>query len=66
MTLPSTWYLMRLRAEGDGGDQDSYEVWGASIPGIPCIQIGHNRRIAWGVTAAICDDVEIYRERLHR
>jgi penicillin amidase len=66
MTLPSTWYLMGLRAEGDGGDQDSYEVWGASIPGMPCIQIGHNRMIAWGVTAAICDDVEIYRERLHR
>ncbi|MGH7812307.1 MAG: penicillin acylase family protein, partial [Candidatus Binatia bacterium] len=66
LTLPSTWFLMHLRAEDDGGNRDSYEVWGASIPGIPCIQIGHNRTIAWGVTAAICDDVEIYRERLHR
>jgi penicillin amidase len=29
------------------------------------IQLGHNRHIAWGITAAVCDDVEIYRERLH-
>ncbi len=62
MTLPSAWYLIHLRAD-DG--PDGYEVWGASIPGAPCIQIGHNRRIAWGITAAVCDEVEIYREKLH-
>ncbi len=33
---------------------------------MPCVQIGHNRFIAWGITAALCDDVEIYREKLHR
>ncbi|HXG53497.1 MAG TPA: penicillin acylase family protein [candidate division Zixibacteria bacterium] len=65
MTLPSVWYLMGLRA-GPAGQPVSYDVWGASIPGAPCIHIGHNRRIAWGVTAALCDDVELYRERLHR
>jgi len=66
MTLPSTWYLMHLKAESDAAQTDGYEVWGASIPGIPCIHLGHNRWVAWGVTAAICDDVEIYREKLHR
>ncbi len=66
MTLPSTWYLMHLQAESDAAQTDAYEVWGASIPGIPCIHLGHNRWVAWGVTAAICDDVEIYREKLHR
>ncbi len=66
MTLPSTWYLMHLKAESDTAQSDGYEVWGASIPGIPCIHLGHNRWIAWGVTAAICDDIEIYREKLHR
>jgi penicillin G amidase len=59
MTLPSIWYLMHLK------EQDGYEVWGASIPGIPYIQLGHNQWIAWGMTAAVCDDVEIYREKLH-
>jgi len=66
MTLPSTWYLMHLKAESDAARTDAYEVWGASIPGIPSIHLGHNRWIAWGVTAALSDDVEIYREKLHR
>lgn len=65
MTLPSMWYLMSLKALGNPAQSDGYEVWGASIPGMPCIQLGHNRSIAWGITAAVCDDVEIYREKLH-
>ncbi len=64
MALPSLWYLMHLKS--DAPSPRGYEVWGASIPGCPLIQIGRNRDIAWGVTAAVCDDVEIYRERLHR
>ena len=66
MSLPSVWYLMHLRADNGPAGPDGYEVWGASIPGVPCVQIGHNRFIAWGITAALCDDVEIYREKLHR
>lgn len=65
MTLPSMFYLMHL-ASGGNSESDSYESWGASMPGLPCIQLGQNRRIAWGITAALCDDVELYRERLHR
>ena len=65
MTVPSMWYLMHLRAEDRSIELEPYEVWGASIPGCPLIQLGHNRHIAWGITAAVCDDVEIYRERLH-
>jgi penicillin G amidase len=65
LTLPSIWYLMHLKAENVAGHSDGYEVWGASIPGSPCIQLGHNRWIAWGVTAALCDDVELYREKRH-
>ena len=66
MTLPSIWYLMHLKSEEPAPASGSYEVWGASIPGCPLIQIGRNRAIAWGITAAVCDDVEIYRERVHR
>ena len=36
------------------------------MPGLPCIQLGQNRWIAWGITAALCDDVDLYRERIHR
>jgi penicillin amidase len=66
MTLPPIWYLMHLRAQSSATAADGYEAWGASVPGCPCIQIGHNRWIAWGVTAAVCDDVDLYREKIHR
>lgn len=65
MTLPSIWYLMHLRAEMNSSRGEAFEAWGASVPGSPCIHIGHNRRIAWGITAALCDDVDLYREKLH-
>ncbi|MSP40357.1 MAG: penicillin acylase family protein [Deltaproteobacteria bacterium] len=65
LTLPSPWYLMHLQAGKISQQANPYEVWGASIPGLPYIQLGHNRAIAWGITAALCDDVEIYREKLH-
>ena len=65
MSLPSIWYLMYLKAQKRSIQPEAYEVWGASIPGCPLIQLGRNRQVAWGITAAVCDDVEIYRERLH-
>jgi penicillin amidase len=65
MMIPSVWYLMHLQAGDAPAQSDGYEVWGASVPGCPGIQVGHNRWIAWGVTAALCDDVEIYLEQIH-
>ncbi|HEY1266643.1 MAG TPA: penicillin acylase family protein [Candidatus Binatia bacterium] len=58
LDLPATWYLMHLAAGSD------FEVWGGTIPGMPCVHIGRNRRIAWGVTAGLCDDADLYREQL--
>lgn len=66
ITLPSIWYLMHLKSETTPTRPDGYEVWGASIPGSPCIHLGHNRWLGWGVTAALCDDAELYREKIHR
>src|ERR1043166_3237470 len=37
MTLPSIWYLMHLKAEASAAEPDGYEVWGATIPGLPCV-----------------------------
>lgn len=65
MTLPSVWYLMRLQVAPSSADTESYDAWGATIPGCPMVQLGRNRSIAWGITAAVCDDVELYREKLH-
>jgi penicillin amidase len=65
MTIPSIWYLIHLKASSNNKEKNDFEVWGASIPGSPCVHLGHNRWIAWGVTAALCDDGELYREKIH-
>jgi penicillin amidase len=54
--LPSTWYMVHLRAPG-------LNVAGVSLPGIPAVIIGHNERIAWGVTNLQVDVQDLYREQ---
>jgi penicillin amidase len=56
-SLPSTWYMVHLHA----GDLD---VTGVSLPAVPAIIIGHNRRIAWGVTNLQFDVQDLYREQI--
>ena len=56
---PSHWYEMHLVApDSEGG----YNVTGCSTPGQPGIVIGHNERIAWGLTNASADIQDIYIE----
>jgi len=55
---PSIWYECHLVA----GDID---VVGASFPGTPGIVIGHNQRIAWGITNAVSDVEDLYIEKFH-
>jgi penicillin amidase len=43
LQVPSLWYENHL----SGGD---IHVTGVSLPGIPCVVIGHNERVAWGLT----------------
>jgi penicillin amidase len=56
LRAPSLWYEAHL----NGGD---YHVTGASLPGAPGIIIGHNERIAWGVTNGMTDVQDVYIER---
>jgi penicillin amidase len=55
LTMPSTWYEIHLSGGG-------LEVEGASIPGMPLVLIGRNRRIAWGATALFADVQDLYLE----
>ena len=55
--MPSIWYEIALR----GGGMD---VIGYSFPGDPGVVIGHNDRIAWGVTNVGADDTDLYLETL--
>jgi penicillin amidase len=56
--IPGFWYELGLYA-------GRYRVVGATLPGAPGVLIGHNREIAWGVTAALTDVQDLYIERFH-
>lgn len=53
LQLPSIWYEMQLSMPG-------MNVYGVTIPGAPCITIGFNNHIAWGVTNAGMDVKDWY------
>ncbi len=55
--IPSTWYMVHLKAPG-------LNVTGVSLPGLPAVIIGHNERIAWGVTNLHFDVQDLYREQI--
>jgi penicillin amidase len=55
--FPSTWYEMHLVAS-------DLDVIGVTIPGVPFIALGHNQRIAWGMTATGADVQDLTVERV--
>jgi len=56
-SLPGIWYMAHLQAPG-------WNVSGVTLPGTPGIIVGHNDRIAWGITNLHYDVQDLYRERL--
>lgn len=55
--LPSIWYETHLSAPG-------IDVSGVALPFLPGVIIGHNARIAWGITNLGGDTQDLYLERL--
>jgi penicillin amidase len=55
--VPALWYLAHLQ----GGRLDAI---GATLPGVPGVIIGHNARIAWGMTNVMTDNQDLFIERL--
>ncbi|WP_134090582.1 penicillin acylase family protein [Olivibacter sp. XZL3] len=54
LTLPSIWYQIQLQPPHTNS-------CGVSIPGAPCVIIGFNERIAWGVTNVGSDVLDWYQ-----
>jgi penicillin G amidase len=58
LTHPSLRYLVHLRAPG-------WNVAGAVSPWLPGVAIGHNDRVAWGLTALPVDTQDVFVERVN-
>jgi len=56
LTFPSIWYQLQLSAPG-------VNVNGVSLPGAPCIIVGYNQNISWGVTNVDADVLDWYQVR---
>lgn len=55
--FPSVWYELHVVAAG-------LDAIGVSVPGSPFVIIGHNARIAWGLTNSGADVQDLYLERV--
>lgn len=58
VTNPSLRYLIHLNAP-------DYSVIGSTEPAIPGVAIGHNGRVAWGLTIVGTDQADIFVEQLN-
>ena len=56
-SVPGIWHRVHIQAPG-------LKVAGAIMPGLPGVIIGHNDRIAWGVTNLGFDVQDLYEERI--
>ena len=54
-SIPGIWYMAHLQAPG-------LDVSGVTLPGTPAVIVGHNQRIAWGVTNLHFDVQDLYIE----
>jgi penicillin amidase len=55
--LPAHWYLAHLRTP-------DWAVAGATFVGGPNVVAGHNGHAAWGVTAGLIDNTDLFREKI--
>jgi penicillin amidase len=60
LEMPSVWWEVQVVAAGPAG----FNVAGVTIPGNPFVIIGHNGRLAWGLTNSGADVQDFFIERL--
>lgn len=62
--MPSIWYANGLHCIIKT-NECPYNVVGFSFPAAPGVVIGHNERIAWGVTTPYADVADLYIEKIN-
>jgi len=55
-SAPSIWYMISLSEPG-------FHCEGVTVPGAPSIFIGHNDRVAWGITNVVADVQDLFLEK---
>ncbi|HEX3218947.1 MAG TPA: penicillin acylase family protein, partial [Candidatus Limnocylindria bacterium] len=55
--LPAPWYLVHLRCP-------DWQLAGASFVGAPALPIAHNGHAAWGITAGLTDQADLFIEEI--
>jgi penicillin amidase len=65
--MPSIWYEVGLHSKTGGGPDgaEPFNVRGYSFAGVPWIILGHNDRIAWGMSFMGADVQDLYVERIN-
>lgn len=58
LQIPSIWYEVGLHAP-------DWDVAGFSFAGVPGVVIGHNNKIAWGITNVGPDVQDLFREKIN-
>jgi penicillin amidase len=58
MKTPDFWYQMRIVLP-------DRELFGASMPNLPGLILGHNGQVAWGVTNSFVDVHDLFVEKIH-
>jgi penicillin G amidase len=64
ISMPSLWYEIGLHCV-EKTPECVFNLRGFSLPGVPVILIGHNDRIAWGLTNANFDAEDVFIERIN-
>jgi penicillin amidase len=57
LSMPSIWWEMHI-------DSPQMKAAGVGLPGLPAVIMGHNERIAWGMTAALVDGDDLFVEQI--
>lgn len=64
VNMPALWYEIGMHCK-EKSATCIYNFRGFSLPGVPGILIGHNDRIAWGLTNASFDAEDVFIERIN-
>lgn len=62
--IPAVWYMNGLHCN-TVSDACPFNMVGYSFPGVPAVILGHNDRIAWGVTNTGPDVQDLYIEKIN-